>query len=270
MPFNNQKGQTLVIVLFVMTLALIIGISISTRFIFSLRNLARTDSSSRALAIAEAGIERMLIHDIEVLKDFIINGTCGDECSLEIIGEDGIRATAAINLSIEGETPDPYPIELVQTDSYEINLVGYPADTVLYICWNDPPVGDAPSVKATFFYGTQGNYLVDVYSYNSVISYYSDNGFDDAVPAHGFGNCFTIGGRSSPQALRLRSLYNDVTAYVVPHMNTVIPSQGVLIVSEGKVSEATRKVTVIKRDPVVPIEFDYILYSKTELEPLTN
>jgi hypothetical protein len=267
---RNQNGQTLIIVLSVMAIALLVGISASTRFLSTLRNLARTDSSSRALAVAEAGVERMLALDIEVLRDYVNYSTCGEECEIEIIGEDGVRAFALVSLSLEGETSDPYPVDIKTTDSYEVNLVGYPSATELYVCWNDPSSGYAPSIEALHYYGSLGSYSVESYAYNSVVSYFGDNGFDNALPAYGFSNCFTVAGVQNPQSLRVRSLYNDVTVHIIAGTNAIIPYQGILIVSEGTVSEATRRVAVVKRDPVVPVDFDYILYSKSETEPLAN
>jgi len=53
---KNEKGQTLVIVVSVMVVALAVGMSLSTRYFKGLKSVVQTDSSSRALAVAEAGV----------------------------------------------------------------------------------------------------------------------------------------------------------------------------------------------------------------------
>ncbi len=53
----NQKGQTLVFVLLVMTAALAVGIAISSRTISTIRRTTNIDTASRALAAAEAAVE---------------------------------------------------------------------------------------------------------------------------------------------------------------------------------------------------------------------
>jgi len=55
-----QKGQTLLFVIVGVTIALAIGIAVSTRTLSSLRRAARSDTSARVIAAAEAGIENLL------------------------------------------------------------------------------------------------------------------------------------------------------------------------------------------------------------------
>jgi type II secretory pathway component PulK len=74
---SKQKGQTLVIVLFIMVVALTIGVIISNRFIKTLRDISQSDSSSRALAVAEAAIENILLVPQETLEDYVNYGIVG-------------------------------------------------------------------------------------------------------------------------------------------------------------------------------------------------
>lgn len=58
--FLNQKGQTLIFVLLIMTVALAIGIAISSRTISTVRRTTNLDTSARALSAAEAAVEYYL------------------------------------------------------------------------------------------------------------------------------------------------------------------------------------------------------------------
>lgn len=267
---SNQKGQTIASVLLIMVVALSIGVAIATRFTKTLRQNVGQDNSSRALAIAEAGIERMLNKDYDTLVDYINYSSCGSDCTLQIVGGDGVTATATITLSFAGNSSNAFAVNLSEEEVVEVSLNGYPDDTDIYVCWNSPASGSLPSVVGSYIHGTDGNYGLDSYAVNSIGSLYATNGFDDANSALGYANCFTIDSKSDPEALRLRSLYNEVNAYIVPDGSATIPSQGVLISSVGIVQDSERKVDVLLSSPAVPLPFDYVLYSKDTDNPLSN
>ena len=52
-----QKGQILLLVVLVMTIALTIGLSLATRTITDIRTTTEEENSQRAFSAAEAGIE---------------------------------------------------------------------------------------------------------------------------------------------------------------------------------------------------------------------
>ena len=81
---RSYKGQTLVIIVSVMVIALAVGMSISTRFVKSLSNMSRVDLSSRALAIAEAGAEHLLSLPMDTLSGYINANNCDSVCRIEI------------------------------------------------------------------------------------------------------------------------------------------------------------------------------------------
>src|SRR3972149_1096189 len=266
---SNENGQTLVIVVFLSIIALILGVTVSLRYLTNVRDIAQTDSSSRALAVAEASVERILLLPTETLEGYINSGNCGSDCYLQIPGADGINAEAAITLSYLGNTSEAYPISLKKDNSGEVNLNGYPNTTNVSVCWNNT-IGDLPSVTALYVYGNSGSYDADAYSYNSVGSTHSDNSFSQATAQFGYQNCFTITGKAAPNLLRLKSFYSDVLINIVPASGASIPTQGILISSEGRVSEQIRKIEVIKTLYHMPTQFDYVLYQKSNTDALSN
>ena len=96
---KNEKGQVLVMAIIIMAIALAIGVTVSSRYMSTLKNISESDNSSRALAVAEAAIENILIIPQETLENYINYNNCGNNCVLEISGESNYRARADVTLS---------------------------------------------------------------------------------------------------------------------------------------------------------------------------
>ncbi|HRY56822.1 MAG TPA: hypothetical protein P5014_01525, partial [Patescibacteria group bacterium] len=68
---KTEKGQTLIIAVIIMAIALAVGVTVSSRFMSTLKNISESDNSTRALAVAEAAIENMLVVPQETLENYI-------------------------------------------------------------------------------------------------------------------------------------------------------------------------------------------------------
>ena len=97
-----------------------------------------------------------------------------------------------------------------------------------------------------------------------------DNAISFAISSNGFNNCFTVTLTNTPLGLRIRPLYEDAPITIVLESGHTLPSQGVLIESVGTTINVSRKVSVTKTNPFMPAIFDYILYQKSDTEPLSN
>ncbi|MBI2414477.1 hypothetical protein HYV31_01350 [candidate division WWE3 bacterium] len=267
---KSESGQTIAAVVIIMVIALSIGMTISTRFIRQLRQSVQQDTSSRALSVAEAAMERMLNTDYQTLLDYISFNNCGSSCTLQITGADGVVADANVVLSIAGGSSQAFELGLTTDNTVEISLAGYPSNTDLSVCWNNPITGEYPSIRASLVYGIDGSYLAKSYAYNSIGSLYDTNGFNTANAANGYANCFTVDSGSNPNFLRLASIYNDATVFILPNSGTNLPSQGIKIVSTGTAGSSQRKVTVLITSPHLPAPFDYVIFSKSMDNPLSN
>jgi len=263
---RHQEGQTLVIVFIMMVLALSVGIAISSKYVKTLNILSTGDNASRAYAVAEAAIEHILLLPISTLEDYAQNGTCGTDCILEITTDEGQVITATVELSRLGSSSDPFLVELDETSTSQVLLEGYPDNTDLNVCWNEPDM----SVHAIFIHGTKGDYTADSMSYNPGTTTHADNNFDMAVPSMGYNHCFTFNSQSDPSMLRLKSYYQEGTVMVIPSSGANLPTQGILIESTGMAGSSIKKVSVIITDPILPAIFDYVLYQKSTTEPLSN
>ncbi len=266
---DKEKGQTLVIIVLVMVLALSIGITTSSRFIKSLRSVTRTQTGYRASAVADALLERLLLKTPQELDEYITNNSCGSECTLQITNSDGVIESATATITRLGDSSDAFSVPLTLNASNEVNLVGYPNNTDLTICWNEAGLEPLPAVVGILVYGSVGNYDATSIAYNSNSSVLNNN-FSQASPANGYQSCFDISSGTSPQLLRLRALYQNVDVMIFPHASAIIPGQGILIESVGTSLDTTTKIGAIRGSNKTPYLFDYVIYSKSDINPLAN
>lgn len=261
-----MKGQVLVSVVMLMIIAAAASIAISTRFMKNLRSGITTDFSARSLAAAESGIERMLLLPNTTLEEYINNNSCGSACNYTLNGDDNIVSNVAVTLEFDGNTNNAYTVELSEDSIKEINLIGY-AGSNLNICWNS---NDA-SIYASYVYQSGTDYSASTYAINSVDPADPFNGFELATSGNGYTNCYSLAfSGTSPQLLRLKSVYDTTSVYLLPSSSAVIPSQGILITSKATTQDITRSVTVLKSTTSLPELFDYALYQVSETDTLTN
>jgi Tfp pilus assembly protein PilX len=262
---HNQSGQTLIIIIVVMTLALTIGVIISSRFINTLRNISESDNSSRALAVAEAAIENVLIIPDETLVGYVNHNNCGSDCVLEISGFSGYKARADVTLNFAGSSNEPYKIKIPNGEVYQLSLNGYGSDTEIDVCWDN-----LSSVYASYIYEQSGGVLSQAYTYNPVGYSGPINGFLEAISNHGHLSCFSITAVGTPRALRVVPYSQESVIYFIPSSGQNIPSQGIEITSVGRSGDAVKTVKVLKTTGYVPEYFDYAVYQKSLSDPLSN
>lgn len=262
--YNNQKGQTLVAVMVVMVLALSIGITISSRYIKTLRDVSESDNSARALAVAEAAIENILMVSDEDLEQYIASGIC-DVCTLEISGESDYRARADIELSHAGLSDDMFEVRVNEGEVYQLYLSGYASDSNVDVCWDG-----MASIYASYIYEQASVFSSEIYAYNPIGYSGNVNGFTEASSLYGHENCFSVNTTGTPRFLRVKPYNEETYLYFYPAGDQTIPSQGILITSVGRSGNAVRTVKVLKTTGSVPEFFDYVIYQKSSSEPLSN
>lgn len=262
---RNNKGQVIVIVMFLMILALGVGISISNRYINTVRINLGADDSSRAVSIAEAAVERVLLLPTSTLEEYVAFSNCDSDCHLEIVDETGRVLVADVTLGYVAETSDAYQLAISTSDVEQVSLTGYTTNAPLTICWNT----DA-SIYATYVSEDGGQVTANSYAYNSLNSTHSENGFDNAASDLGYTSCFAVTASNTPRILRLKAYYQDTDVYIIPDSGEIIPRQGILIESTGRAGDISKKVSVMKTDSIAPNIFDYVLYQKSDSLPLSN
>lgn len=260
-----EKGQTLVAIVILMVLALTVGVSISNRFIKSLRDMSQSDNSSKALAVAEAAVERMLLLPNEILEGYINFGNCGTDCVLEITGAFGQKVRADVALSFIGSSNEPFQIKGKEGAVSQVALDGYTSESIITVCWDD-----SSSIYASYIYDQSGVIKSNIYAYNAVGYTGFDNGFTEAASSQGHQSCFNVTASYTPKLLRIKPFSSDPFIYVIPSGGQNLPSQGVLITSTGRAGNAIRVVKVLKATSSAPEYFDFVIYQKSETDPLSN
>lgn len=261
----KSKGQTLVAIVVLSVLALTIGILVSNRFIKGLRGITESNNSSKALAIAEAAVERLLLIPNETLEDYINFGSCGETCVLELVGGLGQRIRADVNLSFAGNSNDTFDLQAKDGEVSQVNLSGYTSGRSIDLCWDD-----GASIYASYIYEDGSKVKADNYAYNPVGYSGFDNGFSNASSNYGYLSCFSIIARDMPKLLRIKAYYTDSFIHVVPEASQIVPKQGVLITATGQAGNAIKIVSVLKSTATAPEFFDYSLYQKSPDDALSN
>ena len=262
---KDQTGQTLVVMVFLMIVATTIGVTISNRFMSTLKGFVRTDDSTKALRAAEAIIERLLVVPNETLEGYIAFGNCGSACTYSITEPNGNIISANVTLEYSGNSTDPFSLGLEPGEAGQISLQGYTSGSSLDVCWQS-----ASSIHAAYIYEESAVTKINSYAVNSVSSPYSGNGFDTAVANHGYPNCFTINTMVTPKYIRIRPYYERAVVYAVPAIGQTIPRQGIIMDAHGYSGETVKHITVLKTDAMAPGFFDYALLQTSEVSDLTN
>lgn len=294
----SQKGQIILLLILVMTVALAIGLSVVQKSLVDISTASKVEQSSRAFSAAEAGIEKALKSNT--------NATCANcqnftESSSQIANIDDrvqIPPTPALNTQQVGLEYPPLAKEDVAhfwladpTTTTEFYMpASKAAGRGIEIYWGNPNAEKAAiAVKVIYYDGSK--YTTAAYHFDSDGSRTPNNGFTDAS-----GNCTThninttsgtnrsfyckgiIGSFTSPSfpssglmLLRAKLLYNStsqpiaVRGYGTCGKDCSLPPQAREIISTGVSGETQRRVKLFLLDKVVPPYFDYAIFSAGEI-----
>jgi len=289
---KNQKGQALLFVIVVLTIALSIGINVSSRLLSTSSRVSRTDTAARAYAAAEAGIERFLLLPTQTLDEVVDTpGTCPDglvynateeACVLVLnsgggTGDDAIEVNAFVSVErfmYTNSDAESYEFALDAHEVRELVLDSYGniyAGDEVTICWNSPS-GDSYiyySIYDNNGFVRKGGFESDAGTRPN------NNGFDSG------GGCSVSGDYSSggtidlsgifPRSVRIFSLYDRSEVAMYPQSGYDFVIQGHKITSIGKLnqiseSEVAKRVSVYRPLPHLPAVFDFALYSEGALD----
>jgi len=283
MMIHKPKGQTLLITVLVLTIALTVVLSLIRRTTTDVATTSQLEESARAFSAAEAGIEDVL------------NRASGT--SVTIQSGEGSATFDTTYTSLSGSTAAyTYPTETQKGDVATVWLVPHNTDNSLDesgetfyckesgectidVCWEQPLSSpDIPAVEIAVLYKhiPSGTYDIQRFAY-------------DPDPAR-LGNSFTRSGALSPGcgkasgvytaptpivlytlysmpiALRMTPYYNGTTFTVAPTAGRTLSSQGFEVSSTGKTgSGVTRKIIVKKNYEAPGSLFDYVLYANTTI-----
>lgn len=263
MPVTNDNGQILLISLLVLVVAMTIGLSLAARTINNLRVTTAQDSSQRAFAAAEAGLERALTQ----LTSTTITGNLDNSSNY--------RTT--VNTRSANEFQVNSGDFLIKNDTADIWLSAYPDYSspwtgTLNIYWGnstDTCVGTPESsntmsaLEIVIISGTRAAPTLSHYAFDPCNARRSSNRFGAS----------STGGTVSGRNYAFRAAINvssGLLARIIPLYagtyigirGTNLPPQGIEISSVGMSGGTQRKLTSFRSYPKAPVEFyPYLIFS---------
>lgn len=260
----RERGQTLLIVVLVMVVALTVGLSVASRSITNLKTSKEEESSQRAFSAAEAGVERALKTSCSnppcVLTGDFIENKSSFNTSTTILSGAQFLANGGNTISKD----DGVDIWLTQYPDYS----GGPWNGNLTIYWGDSS-GDCSNaaLEVIVISGTKSSPRSKRDGFDPCNSRRSSNKF--SPPSSGGGS---IGGKNFAYKKSINNISQGLIVRIIPLYystsigvsggSNALPSQGTIVSSTGASGTTSRKITVFQGYPSLPSEFfQYILFA---------
>lgn len=276
-----QRGQVLIIAVFILVVALTVGLSVATRSITTIRTAAEEDNSQKAFSAAEAGIERAMTANpgTSITGSFVDNNSSYSASISLLTGDNILVSNGSFILK-----DDPVDIWLsdYSTDQSKIYLNPWPASgsQVLTIYWVAPssndPNGDCSTNNAENFgpaaldisaiTGSKAVPKILHYAFDPCGARAAVNKFSSVLPgATVAGISFlyrtqiTFSSANPGLLVRILPLYSGTHIAIT---GTGLPSQGTVVASVGNYGGANRKIVSYRGYPKAPTElYPYSVFS---------
>lgn len=269
---SYQAGQILLIVILVVIVASTVGLSLISRSITSIRTATEEAESQKALAAAEAGIERALQGNVDIAEFTIPSNK--SKYSVDVTAVENVDS-----FLLNGGNIIP------KNEGADIWLVGHDATTgapdyssgvspqFFHLYWGSESETECSSAAIQAIVVTRDPSLPNEiksfrYTYDSCSSRSDENNFKEADSGGGLiSSGLTFGNRTPEQGgnsdlnqesnivfMRIIPLYKDTIIGVDTRNHggnneTPLPSQGYVISSTGISGAANRKLNVFKGYP---------------------
>lgn len=271
--FASQKGQTVLIVLLIMTVILTIGLSTISSSITDIRISQQTEESTRAFYVAESALEEKMQSPAAASSG----------------SQDGI------SYSVTAETLSGqyfvFPNEVASGESQTLWLVSHTSEDQIdessdygggvTLYWGTGGSAVSSALSAAFVYRESGVYKISRYNFDPDPARRLNNNFSSALTEG-----YTVAGKAlkystglinlpsnaniQPLFLRLTLVYNSAPQLVAAAAasSPYFPNQGDCYISTATVSQSgiTRKVRQCRLWQEVPAIFNWGLFSGGGLE----
>lgn len=256
---NSEAGQILLIVILVIIVALTIGLSFASRSITSLKSSTEESESQKALAAAEAGIERVIQGDTLLVGSATLN--------------DNLNNKSSYSVSVEEVKDSPFLLNggnlIPKAEGADLWLSAYSSDPslkytsqwygTLNIAWGDAaaPCNNA-ALEVIIISGSKNSPVSRKYVYDPCSERRSSNNF--SIPLSGqiiidgktffYGASISVAQDSPGLIARIIPIYNNATIGVTRgESDPEFSLQGYRITSFGKSGQANRTIAVFKGWP---------------------
>lgn len=290
---KSEKGQVIVLLILVMTVALAIGISVVQRSLSDISTSTKVEESSRALFAAEAGIERSLKEGVVPQFNLENNSSATVDDKGLLPCEPG-KDTCPVGRQGPLEEDPLEKEEVAQVWLADYNSTENPppafyTQNTLDVYWGTSGATDKAALELTLVYYDGAKYTskkwyldqIDRDPKNNFVKVAEEKCNGGKIPPGSTTKieyqCFvTIDSLPSVEPSRLmliraRLLYNSTyQPFAVQAVGECgkpcsIPSQQRRIVSTGLSGQTQRRVRLTQKLKVVPYYFDFALFSIGEI-----
>lgn len=268
--FLNQKGQSLLIVVLVMVVALTVGLAVVARSIVNLKNSQQEVGSQQALSAAEAGVEQSIKSGVG-----IDTGTFSTSTTYKTVVN---QVSGATDFLLNGNN------KVSQDDAMYIWLTPYsPSDQSqlfqttwsgnLNIYWgNDANACNNAALEIAVVWNTKANPKVTRYTYDLCSARVLKNHFTQATSANkSISGIMLLNSNNTTIPVTNGFLVRVVPLYADSYIgvssinadpNKSLPTQGSIITSTGTTgNNIQRKLDVFQGYPEIPAElFPFSLF----------
>lgn len=278
--FNlNRQGQTLLVVVFAMSLGLLVTVHTSLRSLNSILRVTQTNYFQKATAAANSGAEDLL------LKSFYGEGSLEDYANpgglvycpvSDLQNIEAVKPECTVNFSesralfgVESYPPQAFEQEKIERLKFtsnprevlHINLVDIaPEASFIQVCWKGLGIEKYSVSQFFYYYGDLDGYGLDQGSYlcNDKFSSWcqipnSDVKNISQAQTNGEYSCYSVNLRAKSVAFRIFTFPDSAEYLISAHRNLAsyplvnFPQQGYRIVSIGEVLSGSNFSLVSKK-----------------------
>jgi len=240
--FHQQEGQVGIVVLLTLVVAATVVVSLSSRSVSELKISRQEQESTRALNLAESGIEDLLSENVPAgSSQRVIDGVPVD---YKIVDSNNVG-----------------PIQVLPGHTVEVNLVGAVAQT-MSVSWSAGCSGNA-AVLVTFFNGNTNTLRRYILSRTNVDGITNNPGVNSYVNSSCTFPSLQI--QNGDEFARIKGLYQPLTL-TASGSDASFPIQYRTVKTSATLADGTtRSVEVNKFNPTLPSVFDYVVFSGTNI-----
>lgn len=294
---KGQKGQVVLILILVMSVALAIGLSVVQRSISDISTSTKIEESSRAFSAAEAAIEKVLSGGVPPVINFSENNSTASATNYDLPAPPAIGDRQMPFECPPGDTSfakesvaqvwlaDPNSSTNPPAEYYNPPL----SERALDVYWGLKGSDDKAALEVILVYWDGAKYATRKWYLDQADVVRSGNtGFTAVdctvnIPQLPNYQCnYTLGGSADPDGslpaspsilmlIRARLLYNATSQpFAVQAVGTCgqdcwLPTQAKIIVSKGTSGQTRRIIQLCQVPKVVPSYFDYAIFSEDEI-----
>jgi Tfp pilus assembly protein PilX len=270
-----RKGQTLLITLLVLTVAVTVALSLIARATTDIRLTSELEESARAFSAAEAGIEQALKTNLAGSAVVAEATNTKFETSITTLG--GNESVYAPDKTIPvGEASTIWLVHHNPDGTLnESDPDGY-GGAFIDVCWENGTTVPAMEIAVYYFNSSVNDYFIQRSAYDPIVDRRTDSGFSNVTdPGNGCGMTgvsmqtvpLPVGVGVTPLFLRIRPYYAGTKIFVAAMAGNTLPDQGQIISSTGTTgSGVTRKIEVQREYDTFPSDFDNVLINQNSLE----